>query len=286
MARILDKDTRLIDLDFGPITVSYNRTAGSEFPDGSLGNVVTGGGQGFDSILRFETSGQFAGSIIQFQRLDLDYMTMNNEVVQPVEVSVQRSSAVPYGNHQNGNNYSMLKEYIFVLSRPLNNEDILNATNPYTVWDEIGLQRGNTSFGGGYGVKFEQNIYAECRQYVFSSINGALLSNGELVSDPPQTDLASIFDQPTLQNVTTWGSLSAITGPNLYAYRIVVSTAQSFPASGLVFTNVTYGGFTTLRWSPVSVAFLCKDPDYTEGEYLSRLANAMNNTAEGEVVYD
>tara|TARA_Y100000004_G_scaffold98907_1_gene110792 strand:- start:515 stop:1375 length:861 start_codon:yes stop_codon:yes gene_type:complete len=286
MARILDKDTRLIDLDFGPITVNYNRLAGQEFPDGSLGNVVTFGGQGFDSMLRFETAGEFAGSYIQFQRIDLDYMTMNNEVVQPVEVSVQRSAAVPYGNHQNGNNFSMIKEYIFVFTRPLNNEAIVASSNPYLVWDEVGLQRGNTSFGGGYGIKFEQNVYAECRQYVFSSVNGALLSNGELVSDPPQPDLASWFSQPTLQNVTTWGSLSAITGPNLYAYRIVVSECQSFPANGTIFTNVAYGGSSTLRWSPVSVAFLCKDPKYTEGEYLSRLANAMNNTAEGEVVYD
>jgi hypothetical protein len=286
MARIIDKDTRLIDVDFGPITVNISRILGQEFPDGTPGNQATFGGDGLSQELRSEADGKIAGSFIQYQQIDLDYMTRNNDVMQPVEVSVQRTAAVPYGNHQNGNNFSMVKEYILVLSRPLNHADILAVIDPYQFFDEVGLQRGSTSFGGGYGVKFEQNIYAECRQYVFSNTSGATLSNGELVSNPAQGVLASWFSQPILQDVNTWGSLSAITGPNLYCYRVVSCELQGFEADATIFTNVGFGGSTSLRFPPVTVAFLCKDPKFTEGQYLTRLANAMNNTAEDGVVND
>lgn len=288
MARIIDKNTRLIDVDFGPISVNISRVLGQEFPDGTVGNTATFGGSGLNQILRTQTDTIKAGSFIQFQLVDLDYMARNNQVMQPVEVSVQRSAAVPYGTHENGNNFVMLKEYILILTRPLDNQSLANttATSLYDFFDEVGLQRGSTSFGGGYGVKFEQNIYAECRQYVFSNTSGATLSNGELVTNPPQATLASIFGQPVLQDVNTWGSLSAITGPNLYCYRVIESELQGFGAGANIFTNVDFGGFTSLRFPPVTVAFLCKDPNLTEGQYLTRVANAMNNTAEDGVVHE
>ena len=84
-----------------------------------------------------------------------------------------------------------------------------------------------------------------------------------------------------LAEVNTWGTMSAITGPNLYCYRVLYSELQSFPGGHLVFENVGLGGYTTLYFPPVNVTFLCKDPNYTEGEYLTRLANAMNSIPEG-----
>ena len=282
MARIIDKDTRLIDVDFGPLSVNIGRTAETPFPDGTAGNTATVGGTGLGSLLRFDEAGVAAGSFIQFKRLDLDYMTMNNEVMQPVEVSVQRTASTPDGTHSNGNNFKNIYEYIFILSRPLNNQDIVASFNPYTVFNKIGLDSGSSSYGGDAagGVSHEQNIYAECRTYSFSLTDGATQTNGELVSSSTEN---SYFTDMRLAELNTWGTMSAITGPNLYCYRIVYSELQSFPAGHLIFENVGLGGFTTLYFPPVNVTFLCKDPNYSEGEYLTRLANAMNSIPEGGV---
>jgi len=206
MARILDQNTRLIDVDFGPVTVNIGRAALKEFPDGTPGNQATFGGNGTNQFIRSDTGGQLtAGSFIQFVRLDLDYMTMNNEVMQPVEVSVQRSASTPYGTHENGNNFNTIQEFILIASRPLNNEDLVAAINPYDFFSDMGLNRGSSFFGGqdAGGITHEQNIYAERRQYAFTNTTGATLSNGELVSTPAQTTLASIFSAPQLLVIVT-----------------------------------------------------------------------------------
>lgn len=288
MARIIDKNTRLIDVDFGPITVNVFRPSGEVQP---IAGGATFGGNGTLQLIRSDDGAAlFAGSFIQFERVDLSYMTMNNEVMQPVEVSVQRTCATPYGTHENGNNYDILQEFLLVSSRPLNNDDLVGATNPYDFFNEVGLNRGSSSFGGqdAGGLNHEQTIYAERRAYAFSSQTGATKANGELVlyEDPtivppvPQGILNSIFGAPQLIELNTWGSLSAITGPNLYCYRVFYVQVQGFDAPEEVFINVGFGGFTTLRIPPVNIAFLCKDPSYTEGEYLTRLANAMNSIPE------
>lgn len=275
MARILDKDTRLIDVDFGSIATFTIREEGEQFP--LLDTTVSG--TGIEQLLRFETTGLYAGSFIQFQRLDLDFMTMNNEVMQPVEVSVQRTNSTPYGGtHENGNNADTIKEIILITSRPLNNESLENSAISLDFWNSVGLNRGSTAFGGlnAGGITHEQNIYAERRTYAWSNTTGATQTNGELIVDPT---LNTYFESPQLLDVNTWGSLSAITGPNLYCYRVVILRSQSFP--NVFFTNVGYGGITTMTHVPVNVAFYCKDPKYTEGEYLTRLANAMNSIPEG-----
>jgi hypothetical protein len=199
-----------------------------------------------------------------------------------MEVSVQRTNVVPSGTHENGNNYEVIEEFLFVLSRPLNNNDISTFPNPYSLFQELGLNQGSVGLGGGYGVNFEQNIYAEQRLYQWNSTKGTTQTTGDLVAGNPA--LWSIFSAPSVETVNTWGSLTAITGPTLYCYRIFVCKAQSFPADQTIFTAVGYGGFSTLRVPPLSISFLCKDPKYTEGEYLTRLANAMNNIpVDGEV---
>jgi hypothetical protein len=81
MARILDKDTRIIDVDFGPVTVNILRQANEQEPTGLVGSQATFGGNGTNQFIRSDDSGNIAGSFIQFERLDLDYMTMNNEVM-------------------------------------------------------------------------------------------------------------------------------------------------------------------------------------------------------------
>lgn len=282
MALKIDKDTRLIDVDFGPVSFTIQRTAGELNPDGTPGNTATFSASGNSQMLRSDTDGVASGSFIQFVSLDLSFMTKNNEVMQPTEVSVQRTCQTPFGTHENGNNFDILQEFILITSRPLDNKGIIAATQPYDYFNLAGLNMGSTNFSGtdAGGLTQAQTIYAERRAYAFSNQTGATLSNGELVIDPPQTTLASIFGAPTLLELNTWGSLSAITGPNLYCYRVIYSKLQSFGAGANIFTNVAFGGLTTLTVPPVNVAFLCKDPKYSEGQYLTRLANAMNSIPE------
>jgi hypothetical protein len=282
MARIVDKDTRLIDVDFGPVTVSINRQATQSQPVGVVGSIATIGGAGDSQVIRFEEQGQYAGSAVFYENVDLSYMTLNNEVMQPVEVSIQRTSATPYGEHQNGNNFDPIQEFLFVFSRPLNNVGI--ETTGGLLWDrfnEMGLDFGTAAFSGtdGGGVTQAQNIYAEKRVYGWDNSLGATQSNGELV--PGNTTLNSIFREARLLDVNTWGSLSTITGPNLHCYRVIVMRAQSFAAGGLTFTGVDYEGLSFLKFPPLNATFLCKDPKFSEGEYLTRLVNAMNSIPEG-----
>ena len=272
MARIIDKDTRLIDVDFGPVNIIVLRNTGDSAP--GVGEA-TAGNDGTNQFIRFDDDGQDAGSFIQFQRIDLDYMTMNNEIMQPMEVNVQRTNSVPIGVHENGNNFSPIMEYVFVLSRPLANNTFAGAVNPYEFFQNLGLNLGSAGrTGKSGGVTIEQNIYAEQRIYQWNSAKLASLANGDLVPGGP---LFTFAESPTIETVNTWGSLSAITGPNLYCYRVFHCQAQGFPAGGTVFQNVNAGGVTTLRIPPLSVRFLCRDPKYTEGQYLTRLANAMSN---------
>jgi len=287
MARIVDKDTRLIDVDFGPVSVSGIRRINEPFPDGTVGSIFNFSGAGMDQVIRQDADGVEAGSFIQYQRIDLSYMAENGEIMQPVEVSVQRTSPVPYGTHENGNNSDAIMEYIYIFSRPLNNAELPIAFP--SIWPEItnlGLDYGSSQYGGdsGGGISQAQNIYAEKRTYTWNGNQGATQANGELVAGNP--DLNSQFGEPTLTDVNTWGSMSAITGPNLHCYRVVYSRVQGFIAPGALFQNVNFGGFTTLAYPPVNVTFLCKDPKYTEGEYLTRLANAMNSLQPGDLVND
>ena len=139
MARILDKDTRLIDIDFGPVTVNVSRPGLAIEADS-----VTVGLSGAKQLIRADgvigtTSLDRAGSFIQFQSIDLSMMTMNNKVMQPVEISVQRTSPVPLGTHENGNNFTPLEEYIFVFSRPLNNNEVDDGTFVYANFQVMGL---------------------------------------------------------------------------------------------------------------------------------------------------
>jgi hypothetical protein len=145
----------------------------------------------------------------------------------------------------------------------------------------MGLDFGTGAFGGLYGggVTQAQNIYAEKRVYGWDSTIGATQSNGELV--PGNALLNSQFREARLLDVNTWGSLSAITGPDLHCYRIIAMRAQSFAAGGLTFTAVDYEGLSFLKFPPLNATFLCKDPNYSEGEYLTRLVNAMNTIPEG-----
>ena len=77
--------------------------------------------------------------------------------------------------------------------------------------------------------------------------------------------------------------MSAIVGPNLHCYRVVINRNQTFGAA-FSFVNAALGGESNCTWPAVSVRFLCSNPDFSEGEYLTRLANAMNNIAEGAPV--
>jgi hypothetical protein len=286
MARLIDKDTRLIDIDFGPVTTNISRDALAQEPTGA-----TVGLNGVNQLIRADGVADVSpttfklGSFVQYARIDLEYMAKNGEVAQPIEVNVQRTTPTPTGTHENGNNYLPIEEYIFVFSRPLNNDVVQGSNFLYSDISLMGLDRGEGTgitrdLGGesaGYPTH-EQTIYAERRRYAFSNTLGATEGNGEL--EPNNGILASIFPTPSLESVTTWGTMSAITGPSLHCYRIVVFDGQSFPANELVFKNVALGGISTLQYPPVNITFVCKDPKYTEGEYLVRLANAMNSIPE------
>lgn len=294
MARIIDKDTRLLDIDFGEISTSASRAITTFIPN----NVVLGR-LGTNQLLNSVPGGQYGGgSFIQYQRLDLSFMVANNELVLPTEVSVQRTSPVPLGSLTNGNTFDQIEEFIFILSRPLNNTNLANATTT-TLYDEMrgmGLDatQGSSQLSGNAGMPTQaQTIYAEKRMYSYNDSIGATQRNGELIpttlGDPAATppippftnNFNSLMGMPQLDSVTSWGSMGGITGPNLHCYRVVINRSQSFPALATTFTNVDLAGDGTYKWPAVSIRFLCKDPGYSEGEYLTRIANAMNSIAEG-----
>ena len=282
MARIIDKDTRLIDLDFGPLVMNVVRPAGAQIPSG-----VTNSGNGELQLIAFDESvASYSGSWVQEQMIDLSFMTMNNEVMQPTEISVQRTSPVPLvGSHENGNNFTPIEEYIYVFTRPLNRSVFLQSDFRYESLRSLGLDRSEVDIvdkelgGLNAGIPtHEQTVYAEKRIYGFSSQYMASTNNGELVTGNPA--IATYTRTMTLDSISTWGTMSAITGPNLYAYRIVIQNLQNFAADDTIFSNVSYGGFTSLTYPPVNLTLVCKNPNYSEGEYLTRLANAMNSIPE------
>lgn len=291
MARILDKDTRLIDIDFGPLSITATRPLNDFNPDAI---TLQGNGQG-QLLNTASTSFPLCGSFIQYERIDLDFMVRNNEIVIPVDASIQRTSPVPLGYSNNGNNFDQIEEYVYVFSRPLNNANLsedLGSDSPafYELLRDMGLDR---SEGDNLGSVFSKSdnisgkagwpnqsqcIYAEKRMYSYNESLGATIGNRGL--DPTNPVYETIFGMPVLDSVTTWGAMEGITGPNLHAYRVVINRTQTFPALAATFKNQALAGDTQLNFPPVSIRFLCKDPDYSEGQYLTRLANAMNNIAE------
>lgn len=282
MARIIDKDTRILDIDFGQLTTGVGRVAGSFIP-----TTLTLGQNGQSQLLNSIPANTYgAGSFIQYIRLDLDFMTRNNEIVLPTESSIQRTSPVPLGFSNNGNNFDQIEEYLFILSRPLNNTNLAGSTSTgdYEHFRTLGLDgsQGSSSISGNAGWPTQaQTIYAEKRMYSYNENTAATIRNGELVDTAPSPPVYNaLMGMPNLDSVTSWGSMGAITGPNLHCYRVVINRAQSFPAIAGLFTNETLIGDSSFKWPAVSVRFLCTDPKYSEGEYLTRLANAMNSIAE------
>lgn len=284
MARIVDKDTRLIDIDFGPVSVNLARPAGDTSPA-----VVTTGQNGVKQLLRIDgPTGNIPGSFIQYQRIDLEYMTMNNEVMMPVDVSVQRYSPVPFGNVLNGNFYEQIEEFIYIFSRPLNNDVVSSASAAFDDLRRLGLDRSqsfNSNLGGiGTGIpSHEQTIYAEKRMYSYPRGLIASATNGGLQPPAvPPGQVNEVTGMPVLDSVTTWGTMSAITGPNLHCYRVVINRTQNFGTlfAPSQFTNELVEGLSQIEFPAVNITFMCKDPKFTEGQYLTRLANAMNNLPE------
>lgn len=294
MARILDKDTRLIDIDFGGIESSVTRLPTEPNPATA---TLTGNGRS-ELLNELPATAAGAGSYIQYQRLDLSFMVNNNEVMLPVDISVQRTSPVPLGFNNNGNNFDQIEEFVYCFTRPLNNTELEEFTllQRYENLRDMGLDGSEPAVIGGSDASGKagwptqaQCIYAEKRMYSYNESLGATIANGQLRN--PNADrldpvapvipivLNTLMGMPMLDSVTTWGALGAITGPNLHVYRIVIDRTQTIPALTEI-TNLALSGSTSKRWPPVSIRILCKDPDYTEGEYLTRLANAMNNTAE------
>jgi len=285
MARIIDKDTRLIDVDFGPVETNVTRLEGSFGP-----TTVQYTKNGVDQIIWSGTVGAFdsrlAGSFIQYQLIDLSFMTKENEVMQPINLSVQRTSPVPLGYSQDGNSFDQIEEYIFVFTRPLNNTNIANASSAVlTDFRMMGLDRAEALVGfdnieglnSGWPSK-AQTIYAEKRMYNQGLENAATITNGALI---PASTINELIGMPTLASVTSWGSMDSITGPGLHCYRVVIDYSQTFAELLSTFTNEAKVGSTLRSWPPVNVEFLCKDPNFSEGEYLTRVANAMNSTPEG-----
>ena len=298
MARIVDKDTRIIDIDFGMVVPTVSRAAGEDVPNG-----VTWAENGVEEIIGSLGVGESAaGSFIQYQRVDLNFMAENSEVMQPVDISVQRTSAVPNGGGYNSNITDYIEEYIWVLSRPLNHDAIANGdyTNCYNILRTIGLDSASalgglgTDLGGLYAgwPDQAQTIYAEKRMYGIDVGRIGSLNNGLLVDrsslDPPEDQEYNTRSvQPMLVSQNTWGTMGAITGPNLHVYRMVLMFSQNFDFTAPnTYVNAQYSGISSYLFPPVNVSFLCKDPNYTEGEYLTRVANAMNSIPEGGKVND
>jgi hypothetical protein len=296
MARIIDKDTRLIDIDFGPVQLDCTRNV--TLSPWNAPTTVYAQGNGADQLLWLsDPTDGIPGSFIQYQRLDLEFMTMNNEVMVPVEVDIQRTSPTPLGYNNNGNTFDTIEEFVFILSRPLNNTELSNSGDQcLDAFRQMGLDRAEytptviSGVDAGYPSQ-AQTIYAEKRSYAYTPNSGATIINGQIL---PLSDQAAdeenkfyqLYGMPILQDVSTWGSLSAITGPNLHCYRVLINRTQSFPGISDLFLAQFHDGSSQLKFPPVNIRFLCKDPNFSEGEYLTRIANAMNSTPEGGPTHD
>ena len=144
MARIIDADTRLIDVDFSEITCAAGRAANEVSP-----NSVTTGRLGVSQLLNVVPALAYGGgSYIQYIRLDLDHLGYSN----------------------NGNNVAQIEEFIFILSRPLNNTNLAAATTT-TLYDQMrgmgldGTQTSSALSGNAGSPTQAQTIYAEKRMY-------------------------------------------------------------------------------------------------------------------------
>lgn len=285
MARIIDKDTRLIDVDFGPVETSITREIAALDPT-AVSYTKNGTGQLIYSAPAGGFADRLGGSFVQYQLIDLSFMTKENEVMMPINVSVQRTTPVPLGFSNNGNNYDQIEEYIFIFTRPLNNTNITNMATVLEInnFRMMGLDRAEALVGGdfeglnaGWPTK-EQTLYAEKRMYNQDLSNAATRTNGGLSLTGTDNEQLGM---PTLTSVSSWGSLGSITGPGLHCYRVVIDYSQTFPAIPGNYANEDFPGSTLRTWPPVNVEFLCRDPNFSEGEYLTRLANAMNSIPEG-----
>jgi len=288
MVRIVDASTRIIDIDFGQVTAAVTRNPGEFMPV-----IANYSGYGESQIINQVSTGRLAGSFVQFDRVDLSMMTMNNEVMQPVECVVQRPAPVPLGFCNNGSVVDGIEEYIYVFSRPLDNTRIAQLTGTdYNVWRLMGLDASEpntlqgSQFEGNSGAPTrEQTIYAEKRTY-HADTSRMLTTNGLLAPyDPLTTTYNTLEGLPILTSVINWGSMSAITGPNLFVYRVVINYADTLLDNPDVL-NLALGGGSSRTYPPVNIEFLCKDPKYSEGEYLTRIANAMGNQPVGGEVAD
>lgn len=286
LARIIDKDTRLIDIDFNQISVAIGRNVGSPTATSVTFNQV-----GQNQLLgNLPINVARSGSFIQYSRIDLSYMTENNEVMQPVDLSVQRTTNSPLGGSNNGNDADLIEEYIWVLTRPLNNDILADAAatynDTYRPLRTMGLDGTEAVAGAIAGLaglnagwpNQEQTIYAEQRLYGVNLNQAGTVTNGQITAGGPYNTITGI---PDLKSINTWGSMNSITGPNLHVYRMVIIPSQDFSFVPATFANEALGGSTVYEFPAVNLSFLCKDPNYSEGEYLTRLSNAMNSTPIG-----
>ena len=279
LAQIVDENTRIIDVDFGTVGVAMSRAKDSDTP-----NSVTFSLNGQNEILSSIPVGQYgAGSYIQYKRLDLSFMTMNNEMMMPVNVNSQRTSPVPLGSATSGATFNQVEEFIYIFTRPLNNELLLAPTiTTYRTMRNLGLDGCDTlgtDLTDDSGLPNQaQCIYAEKRTYQSNMTLLASQNNGQILNG--STAFNTLEGEMSLASVITWGSMGAITGPNLHCYRVIIDNGQSMPADPEILP-LGFVGLTDRTWPPVNVSFLCKDPNFSEGEYITRLANAMSSNAEG-----
>ncbi len=280
VAKIVDQNTRIIDVDFGTLQATVGRELDSPFP--TAVNLLK---NGTADLLQNIPGGQNGGgSYIQYKRVDLSFMLKNGELMMPVNVNSQRTSPVPLGSNNNGATFNQVEEYIYILTRPLNNEDLLTARLDfeYQMLRNMGLdgcdKLGVNVVGDSGLPNFAQCIYAEKRIYGTNTALMATRSNGSL--DPTNSSYNTMEGQMVLNSVSTWGSMSPITGPNLHCYRIVLDYGQTMPDLPEI-VNRGFIGSAVRIWPPVNVSFLCKDPNYTDGEYITRIANAMSANPEG-----
>jgi len=298
MARILDASTRIIDIDLGSVNENSTRAAGAR-----SATTVTFAQNGASEILAsIPATLRMAGSFVQYKRIDLDFMARNQVTMQPVDVTVQRTSPVPLGGNLNGNNVDQIEEYIYVFSRPLNNQHIIDEiSDPASLtgfltlneFRNMGLDGSQSNTGestlqgnqAGW-PDHAQTIYAEKRVYSNNLGRAATIANGELdyakVAPFPPIIYNTLTAMPDLSSITTWGTLNTITGPNLHVYRVIIDYSQEFESTpALSFVNESLGGSANRQWPPVNISFLCKDPEFTESEYITKLANVMNSIPEG-----
>jgi len=270
---------RIFDVDWGQVVHSVSRVAGTDTPASDEFTMADDNG----TIIE-----QGSSMCVIFQEIDLEQLTIEGRVFTPKGIEVQRPWTAPIGQDWNFFPATRCYEYLYVFSNPLPNDAL--TVGSIEGFKDMGLDaslggRGSQVYNGFQVPDNAQCIFAQNTVSVNQMANAASVWNGTLeggsagpppVPADPYAPLMAA--EMTVTEVNRWGSLPDIIGPKLYCYRVLFYPSQyQSGLSGGANPIVNATGFTARNHSSISIKIVCEEAKLSEGEYLTRAANAYNN---------